>query len=180
MKKQFCQEIILPKGVEIRKEENMIFVKGTQGEISKEFNFGKLVYENKDKKVVVSHPSSTKKEKRMINTISAHLRNMIEGVQKKFEYRLKICSSHFLINVETKGNEILIKNFLGEKIPRKCKIPKGAEIEINKDIIIVKSPNKEIAGQAAANFEAATKIRKRDRRVFQDGIFITHKTGREI
>jgi len=180
MKKQFCQEIILPKDVEIRKEKNMIFVKGTQGEISKEFNFGKLVYENKDKKVVVSHPSSTKKEKRMINTISAHLRNMIEGVQKKFEYRLKICSSHFLINVETKGNEILIKNFLGEKIPRKCKIPKGAEIEINKDIIIVKSSNKEIAGQAAANFEAATKIRKRDRRVFQDGIFITHKTGREI
>jgi len=180
MKKQFSQEIIIPEGIEIRKEEKIIFVKGIQGEISKEFNFGKLKYEKKDKKILINCPSSTRKEKRMINTISAHLKNMIKGVQDKFEYKLKICSSHFPINVEIKGNNVLIKNFLGEKTPRKCKIPQGAEVEVNKDVIIVKSSNKEIAGQAAANFEAATKVRNRDRRVFQDGIFITNKTGREI
>jgi len=180
MKKSFSQETIIPEGIEIRKEERTIFVKGTHGEISKKFNFGKLKYEKKDGKIILSHPSSTRKEKRMINTISAHLRNMIKGVQNKFEYKLKICSSHFPINVELKGNIALIKNFLGEKTPRKCEIPSGAEVELNKEIIIIKSSNKEIAGQAAANFETATKVRKRDRRVFQDGIFITNKTGREI
>lgn len=179
-KRQFSQEIIIPKGIDIRKEGKTIFIKGSQGEISKEFDFGELKFEKKDGKIVLSHPSYTRKEKRMINTISAHLKNMIEGVQNKFEYKLKVCSSHFPINVEMKGNNALIKNFLGEKTPRKCEIPKGAEVDVNKDIITIKSSNKEIAGQAAANFETATKVRNRDRRVFQDGIFITNKPGREI
>jgi large subunit ribosomal protein L6 len=180
MKKPFSQEIIIPEGVDIRKEGKAIFVKGTNGEISKEFNFGKIKFEKKEGKISISYPSSTRNEKRMINTISAHLRNMIKGVNNKFEYKLKVCSSHFPINVELKGREVLIKNFLGEKTPRKCQIPIGVEVEINKDAITVKSSNKESAGQAAANFETATKVRNRDRRVFQDGIFIISKNGREM
>ena len=180
MRKKFVQEIVIPEGVEVKREEDTVFVKGPEGESSKEFNFGKLSFEIKDSKIILSHLLATKKEKRMINTISSHLKNLVEGAQKKFEYKLKICSSHFLMSVEQKDQEIVIKNFLGEKTPRKCKIPKGAEIEINKEIITVKSTNKEIAGQAAANFEATTKIRNKDRRVFQDGIFIIDKNGREI
>jgi large subunit ribosomal protein L6 len=180
MKKEFSQEIEISDGVEIKKEGKKIIVKGSQGEVSKEFNFGKLKYENKDGKVILSYPSATRNNKRMINTIAAHLKNMIKGSKNKFEYKLKICSSHFPINIEIKGNEILIKNFLGEKTPRKCYIPEGAEVQVNKDIITVKSANKEIGGQAAANFEAATKITNRDRRVFQDGIYIINKDGKEI
>lgn len=180
MKKEFSQEIIIPEGIEIKKEGKTLFVKGHHGEASKEFNFGKLKFEKKDNKIILSHPSSTRNDKRMINTITAHIKNLINGAQNKFEYQLKICSSHFPINVEVKGNAVLIKNFLGEKTPRKCTMPKGAEVEVNKDIITIKSSNKETAGQAAANFENATKVRNRDRRVFQDGIYITSKPGREM
>lgn len=180
MKKLFSQEIILPEGVDVKKEDKKIIVKGNQGEASKEFNFGKIKFEKKDGKILLSHPAATRKEKRMINTIVAHLKNLINGVQNKFEYKLKVCSSHFPINIEMKGNNVLIKNFLGEKTPRKCILPKGAEIEINKDIITIKSSNREIAGQAAANFETVTKVRNRDRRVFQDGVYITSKPGREM
>lgn len=180
MKKEFSQEIEIPEGIEIKKEGKKIIVKGKEGEVSKEFNFGKLKCEIKEGKISISHPSSTRKEKRMINTISAHLRNMIKGVNNHFEYKLKICASHFPINVEIKGNEVSIKNFLGEKTPRKCKMPEGVEIQINKEIITVKSSNKEIAGQAAANFEITTRVKNRDRRVFQDGIYIINKDGKEI
>jgi large subunit ribosomal protein L6 len=180
MKKEFVQEIIIPEGVNIRKEGKTVFVKGAQGEISKEFNFGKLKYDQKDGKIRISHSSSTRNEKRMINTITAHLKNLIKGVGTKYEYKLKICSSHFPINVEVKGNTVFIKNFLGEKTPRKCELPKGVDIEVNKEMITLKSANKESVGQASANFETTTKVRNRDRRVFQDGIYIISKDGEEM
>jgi len=84
------------------------------------------------------------------------------------------------MTAEIKGNEAIIKNFLGEKTPRISKIIPGVEVEINGNTIVVKSSNKELAGQVAANFETATKIRGRDLRVFQDGIYITNKSGRGI
>jgi len=180
MKKQFSQEIEIPSGIEIKKEGKKVIVKGPEGESSKEFNFGKLKLENKDGKITIGYLNSTRNDKRMINTITAHIKNMIKGVNKKFEYKLKICASHFPINVEIKGNQALIKNFLGEKTPRICPLPQGIDIQINKEIITIKSVNKELAGQAAANFETTTRVKNRDRRVFQDGIFIISKDGEEI
>ena len=79
-----------------------------------------------------------------------------------------------------KGKEALVKNFLGEKKPRKVSIIKGVEVDVNGQEINISSINKELAGQTAANFEKATRIPLRDRRVFQDGIFITEKAGRKI
>ncbi len=180
MKKELFQNIEIPEGIEVNIEGNTLIVKGKEGENKRAFNINKLIFEKKDNKIVIGNKNATKKEKKLMNTITAHIKNMFKGVQEKFEYKLKICFSHFPITVEIKEREILIKNFLGEKIPRKTKIPVGADVKIDKDVITVSSHNKEIAGQAAANFEAVTKVGKRDRRIFQDGIFITSKSGREI
>jgi large subunit ribosomal protein L6 len=179
-RKKLISEIKIPDNVEVEIRDKEISVKGPEGENTRNFDMRKLNIEKKEGKILIENPAATRKEKRRINSMTAHLKNMILGVQKKFEYKLKICSVHFPITIEMKGNKALIKNFLGEKTPRKCSIPKNAEIDITKEIITVKSTDKEIAGQAAANFETATRVRNRDRRVFQDGIFITSKIGKEI
>ncbi len=180
MHKELSQKIEIPEGIEVNIEENKLIVKGPEGTNEKKFNFSNLVFEKKDNEIIIGNKKATKKEKRDMNTIAAHIRNMIKGVQKKFEYKLKICFSHFPITVEVKDNEALIKNFLGERVARKMKIPAGVDVNVGKDTITITSPNKELAGQTAANFEHVTRIPKKDRRVFQDGIFITNKCGREI
>src|SRR3989344_4345319 len=173
-------EIEIPEGVEAEIQKNKLILKGKEGETFREFNLGKINFEKKDKKIILSCEKATKKEKRIINTSAAHIKNMIKGVQNKFEYKLKVCSSHFPITVKMEGNTAIIKNFLGEKVDRKVELPKNAEVKIEKDLIAVFSIDKETAGQAAANLEKATNIRGRDKRVFQDGIYIINKSGREI
>lgn len=180
MKKDLSQTIEVPEGVEVVIEDSTLKVKGSEGEIERTFNLGKLNLEKKGNEIVIGHPRSTKTEKKMMNTIAQHIRNMVKGVQEKFEYELKVASGHFPMTVKVEGNKAIIKNFLGEKIDRTCTIPEGAEVEVKKDLIIVKSVNKEIAGQASANFEAATRLKGRDRRIFQDGVYITKKAGKEL
>ena len=180
MKKELYQEIEIPAGVEAEINETILKVSGPEGESEKKFSIDNLEFKKENNKIIIGNKKATKKEKKLMNTIASHIKNMIKGVQEKFEYQLKICFSHFPITVEIKDKEAIIKNFLGEKIPRKTKILEGVEVEIDKDIIKIISVNKELAGQVAANFEIATKIRNRDKRVFQDGIFIINKAGKEI
>ncbi len=180
MKKEIFQEIEIPEGVEASLDGSLLKVKGPQGENSRQFKTKDLDFQIKDKKIIIGSKKASKKEKKMINTNFSHIKNMIEGVQKKFEYKLKICFNHFPFTVEVKGQEATIKNFLGEKIPRKVDIPNGVDVKVEKDYIKINSQNKELAGQAAANFEKATWIRMRDRRVFQDGIFMVQKAGRDL
>jgi len=130
-------------------------------------------------KIVLEAEGESRRQKKILNTYRAHIKNLIKGLHEPFVYKLKICYSHFPMDVSVSGDEVLIKNFLGEKKARKAKIVAGAKVEINGDIITVTSSNKEIAGQTASNLELATRLRKRDRRRFQDGIFITLKAGKE-
>ncbi len=177
MKKAFTQEIAIPSGISAQIHGSKVTIQGPKGSVSKEFKVHKFTLVHEKDKLIVSCPAVTKTEKKQMNTIIAHLANMIQGVQEPFVYELKVCFSHFPITVDLKGSDVTIKNFLGEKIARKATLPQGVEVKIQKEHITIQSPNIELAGQAAANLERATKIRNRDRRVFQDGIFITKKPG---
>ena len=180
MKKEIFNEIGIPEGVEVSLAGKVLNVKGSEGELKREFDIGRLKFEIKEGKIIIGSKGARKTEKKMMNTIAAHIKNMLKGVQEKFEYTLKICFNHFPMTVEIQGNEATIKNFLGEKVARKCEILEGTEVKVDKDIITVSAIDKELAGQTAANFEKATRISSKDRRVFQDGIFITKKAGREM
>jgi Ribosomal protein L6P/L9E len=117
----------------------------------------------------------TKREKKLIKSTMAHIKNAVNGLGEKYVYRMQVCFVHFPMNIVIKGNEIVIKNFLGEVKDRKAKILDNVIVKLDKEIITVESPDKNKAGQTAANIEQATRINKRDRRIFQDGIYILEK-----
>ena len=180
MRKEIFQEIEIPEGIEVKLDGEKLIVKGPEGENKREFNLRGIEFSLKDNKITLGNKKATKMDKKMINTTTAHIKNMIKGVQEKFEYKLKAVFSHFPITIEIQGNKAIIKNFLGEKVPRECGLPEGAEVKVDKNEIIITSIDKEAAGQAAANLERVTKIRNKDKRVFQDGIYMITKAGREI
>lgn len=180
MKKDLLKEVVIPEGVHAEIIGNVLKIKGKEGEVKKKFNTNKVEFKIHEGKISIGRKKATKNEKKMINTIWAHVKNMVKGVQEKFTYTLKVCYSHFPFTIEIKGREAIVKNFLGEKVPRKMELPEGVEVKVDKQEIIIKSADKELAGQAAANLETVTKVRNRDRRVFQDGIYITQKAGRDI
>ena len=76
--------------------------------------------------------------------------------------------------------EVIVKNFFGERAPRILKLKSDVTAKVEGSEIIIESTNKEIAGQVAADIEQLTRITNKDKRIFQDGIYITEKDGKKI
>ncbi len=168
-------DIELPQGIEVIQEGNKLTVLGKKGTIIKPLAHPLIKVKKEDNKIILTSQNTTRKNKRMINTLHAHILNLFHGAKEGFVYTLKICSGHFPISVKQEGIVLVISNFLGEKIPRRAKILPGVKVIVNKDDITVEGTDIESTGQTAANIEIATTIKNRDRRVFQDGIYITKK-----
>jgi large subunit ribosomal protein L6 len=180
MNKDLERIIEIPEGVEVSVSGNDFIVKGSGKEIKRSFDLGKVKAAVKDNKIVLTAKGATRRESKMIGTTWAHLKNMIKGVGENFIYELEVCNVHFPMNVKQEGDVIVIKSFLGETTDRFSKVLSGADVEIKGNVITVSSHDIEAAGQTAANLEKATRLTGRDRRIFQDGIFITNKCGRAI
>lgn len=165
----------IPEGTEVRVDSSVIHVKGKNGEISKEFRKG-YVDIVKEGNRVIFRPAIDKKEAvALVGTYASHLKNMIKGLNEGFEYRLKVVYAHFPVKIEVKGDKVVISNFLGERSPRNASICEGVRVDISKEEITVKGIDKEKVGQTAANIERATKIKRKDRRVFQDGVYLVRR-----
>jgi len=168
------KEIVIPQDVEIDIGD-VITVKKKNHVVKKRLSFPTVSIVKKESKIVIEPKKFTKNEKTIINTFKAHLLNMIKGVQEPYVYKVQICSSHFPMAVTMEGKKLVVKNFFGEKVPRKADILENVDVKIEGDMITITSPDMELAGQTAANFEQCTRITNRDRRIFQDGLWITDK-----
>ena len=181
------KEVAIPKGVDVSVSALDMKIKGPKGELLKSFEnpmFNSVVtIEKNGETLVVSSESERRQIKAIVGAIVAHARNMIIGVTKGYEYTMKTHYSHFPINVEVKGREVIVKNFLGEKAPRITSIRGNVEVTASKDAVAVKGTNIEEVGQTCRNIEAICKISDRDGRVFNDGIYVTEKklqTGEKL
>ncbi len=177
MKEDLRKEIALDAGVTAQVDGSRLKVKGPKGEITRTFIHPKVKVSVEGNKVVLFASKATKREKTIIGSFRSHIQNMANGVKEPYVYRLKICSGHFPMTVSVSGNEVVIKNFLGEAVPRKVEIMPDTNVKVNGEEIIVVSCDVEAAGQTAARIESACRIVNRDKRIFQDGCYIFEKAG---
>jgi len=179
MKQNFEETVEIPDGIQVTGEKE-VTVKGPKGQLKRKFDWPGIKIKVEAKAIKIIAKKATKREKKMVFTYKAHLKNMMQGVQEPWVYKLKVCASHFPMNVSMSGNEFVVKNFLGEKVPRKLKIKEGATVKVDGKDVTVESIDKELAGNTASEIELLTVVRGRDLRVFQDGIYITEKAGKQI
>jgi len=160
--------IAIPEGVSVDISGFDVTVKGPKGEVSKRFS-GKVKVEREGNNVVVKGPE---KEKALIGTISSLINNMVIGVTEGYKIQLKILYSHFPASLEVKGRDVLVKNFIGEKYPRKTKVYGDAtKVEVKGQNVTITGPDKHAVSQTFANIKSVLKIRDKDCRIFQDGIY---------
>jgi len=171
-------EVNVPSDVEVKIEGKRVEVKGPLGSLQKDFSHARdISIKMTDGKIILETYYPKKKQLAVLGSVRSHVRNMIAGVTKGYKYVMKIAYAHFPISVKfiPEQGELVIENFLGEKSPRKAKILPGVNVKVEKDDVILTGTDVEAVGQSAANIQQATKIKEKDPRVFQDGIYVYRK-----
>jgi large subunit ribosomal protein L6 len=179
-RKVLSSKITIPKGVEAKLDKAILILKGAKGEVKRDFSDKKINISYAENEIILKAVKFDKVSKKLIKSYAAHIKNMIGGSLVGHKYTLKICSGHSPMNVSASNNQLIVKNFLGEKIPRTLNLKEGAAVKVEGDLIVVESSSKEIAGQVSADIEQLTKRAGYDGRVFQDGCYIISKDGKEI
>jgi large subunit ribosomal protein L6 len=131
-----------------------------------------------DGAVVIESDEDDAKTMSTIGTFESHVRNMFHGVTEGWEYEMEVFYSHFPMQVNVEGDEVVIENFLGEKAARRTTVHGDTDVSVDGEELTVTGPDIEAVGQTAADIEQLTRINDKDVRVFQDGVYITQKPNR--
>ncbi|MBS3108602.1 50S ribosomal protein L6 [Candidatus Woesearchaeota archaeon] len=180
MKSDIIEKIGIPEDVNVDIDNRVVRASCGNNKIERVLFYPKISIVKEGDYIIIKSAMGTKREKRLIGSFSAHIKNMLKGIKSNYVYKVIACSSHFPMSIIIDKNEIVIKNFLGEKIPRKTKLIEGVSVNIEGNMIIIKGIDKEKVGQMAGKIELLTKVRGRDKRVFQDGCYITDKNGKLV
>merc|ERR1712078_131057 len=112
-----------------------------------------------------------------LRSVCSHIQNLFDGVEKKFEYRMRLVYSHFPINanITQGGKTVEIRNYLGEKIVRTINLLPGVSIEKGanvKDELVLTGADIDLVSRSAALIRQACLCKDKDIRKFLDGVYV--------
>lgn len=144
--------INIPKGVEIRLQDDVIVVKGPKGSLSQKMTSEISVDVNEEKKVVTVAPQSqNKKARAQWGLYKIMVNNMIRGVTDGFSKTLLIEGIGY--KAEMKGSTLLLS--AGYSHPILYMPAKGITLAVDGPTkVIVKGADKQMVGQVAAEIRA--------------------------
>lgn len=156
MSRMIKKPVTIPDKVEVKKDGNLVVAKGPKGELRHEFgDFASI--EIKDQEIWV-YPNYEKaqrnSDRRRIamhaGTYWAHIRNMVEGVSKGYEKRLKIVGVGYRAQIQ--GKKLILN--LGYAHPVEIDPPDGITFEVPvATSVVIKGIDKYLVGQVAANIK---------------------------
>ena len=141
------RKLVIPEGVTITEENNVITVKGPKGELTTKLanNISVKVEENT---LEVLRSNDNANTKAMHGTINALINNMMTGVTKGYEKGLEIIGVGYRFAL--KGNVLVIS--AGYSHPVEMEIPKGITVEVPSNTeVTIKGIDKVLVGEFAAN-----------------------------
>lgn len=133
-------------GVEVKVNDNVVTVKGPKGEL-KQVITDKIDVETTDSEVIVTRRDDSKESKSLHGLTRSLIFNMVEGVTSGFSKELEINGVGY--RAKKQGNTLNLS--LGYSNPIDLEIPKGIEVEVEKETKLkVSGIDKQKVGQFAA------------------------------
>jgi large subunit ribosomal protein L6 len=137
--------IVLPKGVTLAQKPGQFSVKGPKGELTKHMPGGVNI-KVEGSKVVVSREDETRENRAKHGLVRAHLANMVKGVTDGWKRELEINGVGY--RAEVAGSSVTFA--LGYSHPIVFKLPKSITAKVDKNRLMLESPDKDELGQICA------------------------------
>ena len=138
--------IVLPAGVEITNNDNVVTVKGPKGELTREFSKD-IEIRVEGTEVTLHRPNDSKEMKTIHGTTRALLNNMVTGVSEGFKKELEMRGVGY--RAQLQGSKLVLA--VGKSHPDEVEAPEGITFELpNPTTIVVSGISKEVVGQTAA------------------------------
>ena len=138
--------IVLPAGVEITNNDNVVTVKGPKGELTREFSKD-IEIRVEGTEVTLHRPNDSKEMKTIHGTTRALLNNMVVGVSEGFKKELEMRGVGY--RAQLQGSKLVLA--VGKSHPDEVEAPEGIIFELpNPTTIVVSGISKEAVGQTAA------------------------------
>ncbi|QLH78132.1 50S ribosomal protein L6 [Halosimplex rubrum] len=171
-------ELQIPDEASAEMDHLELTVEGPNGSVTRRLWYPDVSVSVDGDTVVVESDEDDAKTMSTLGTFESHVRNMFHGVTEGWEYEMEVFYSHFPMQVDVEGEEVVIENFLGERAPRRTEIHGDTDVSVSEEQITLSGPDVEAVGQTAADIEQLTRVTDKDVRIFQDGVYITQKPTR--
>ena len=167
--------IVIPAGVTVKIEDNLVAVKGPKGELSRKINKDMLL-ELEDSKLTVSRPSDDKDHRAMHGLSRTLIANMVIGVSTGYSKTLEISGVGY--RAAKAGNNLNLT--LGFSHPVVVEPPQGIAFDVPApNRIVVSGINKETVGELAAQIRTLRKPEPyKGKGIKYEGEIIRRKAGK--
>jgi large subunit ribosomal protein L6 len=145
--------IVIPQGVKIGVDGNMVNVEGPKGKLSQTIPSG-LSIKMEGNVLTVDRGSDQREIRALHGLIRSLVANMVHGVKDGFERKLEIVGIGYRAQLTGKNLQLA----LGYSHPVLFPIPEGVHAEVDRQVsITLKGPDKALLGQLAAKLRALRK-----------------------